>query len=116
MSMDKMLKTLWQATHTKLSNEQLEALTCGEELALNIGNMGEVMDGIAALVANDTNTGNFQSQDDVPALLWGLSSALKAMGEAVYISSEAQSLLSARATGLLPDRSAQSEAGAAAHH
>lgn len=101
MSAGKIIAALWEASQDKLTDEQLESLCCGEEIAYNLSSLAGIMDGIAALVANDEDVGNFQSNDDVSNMLWGFAWAVKAGAEAARVATEAQGFRSLRAAGLL---------------
>lgn len=94
MSAAKIIKTLWDAADAdRLTDEQLAALVLGDESGINLGNLGDIMGGIACLISNDTDAGNFQSRHDLPLLLFGFSSAIRAEAEAAYVSNQASAEL-----------------------
>lgn len=108
MSADNIIKTLWESTKVAdLTDEQLKALCCGEEISRDLNRIADLMNGIGCLVDEDTKdktcAGNFQSGDDIQTLLWGLASAIKASAEAVFVSSSAAAIIKNRATGQHPE-------------
>lgn len=101
MSAGKIISTLWQAADAaKLSKEQLDDLCQSEELALHLRNLALFMDRVAALKASDSETGWLESKDDVSAMLWGLSSTIETLAEAVHVAGDASALLAARQRSL----------------
>jgi hypothetical protein len=101
MSAGRIITTLWEASRDKLTGEQLEALCCGEEIAYNLSSLASIMNGTAALIANDHAAGNLQGKEDVSTMLWGFAWAVAAAGEAVKVATEAQGFRELRAAGLL---------------
>jgi hypothetical protein len=101
MSAGKIISTLWQASQDTLTDEQLSALSCSEEVVFNLSSVARIMDGMATLMANDKDTGLFRNGQDVADMLWGFSWAISAAAEATYVANEAMAIKKLRAAGAL---------------
>lgn len=90
----KIIKALRSAARDHdFTDEQLHELMHGEEIALELSNHAAIMEGLAALIANDSNAGNFRNTWDLSQLLWGFSTSIATLAEAVDISTEAAEML-----------------------
>lgn len=97
MSSALMIKTLGeQIAYDKLAKEDLERLSRGEEVAMEMVQLGRVISSIGCLVSSDgehkdhPQAGNFQSAGDVTELLFCLGEIVEAKGELVNISNMAR--------------------------
>ena len=97
MSASAIINTLWSATDAEgLSDEQLLALGCVEDLACQLKNIAEAVLGIGCLVAEDEDAGSFQDAGSVSRLLFSLSDVISANAEASIVSSEAKAIIQRR--------------------
>ena len=98
MSAATIIHALWGATDAKnLSDEQLETLSCNEELSNSLSNTAEVMMGIGSLIEEDglhaSKAGTFQEPDSVAQLLWVLSDVIDTAAAAFFVAGDAKTLL-----------------------
>lgn len=96
MSAANMMQVLWDASCPHLTDEELADLKSTEMAEYQLEHVADVMEGIGCLVNDDTSAGSFQSARDVPALLFLLSSTVRALGQSVLISGAAGSILQDR--------------------
>lgn len=101
MSAGKIISTLWQASQDRLTDDQLNALSCSEEIVSNLSSIARIMDGLATLLANDEDTGQFRNGQDVADMLWGFSWTISAAAEAAFVANEAKAIKQLRAAGQL---------------
>jgi len=90
--------TLWSvADPRKLTDEVLDQLQRQQvNVTMQLDCLSEVIDGIGCLVASDKDAGNFTSTEDLPGLMFSLSSTIKDISAMAWVGNEARSLLSAR--------------------
>lgn len=89
--------TLWSvADQRKLTDEVLNELRRQDNVTMQLDCLSEVIDGIGCLVASDKDAGNFTSTEDLPTLMFSLSTTIKDISAMAWVGNEARSLLSAR--------------------
>ena len=72
------LEELWDKAAGNLDQETIKWIAKGAlDTARSMArNLAETIEGIGCLVSNDESAGNFQSSDDLPSLLWGISNSI----------------------------------------
>lgn len=91
------MRTLWRNTDArKLTDEQLSDLSQSEELSIHLSNLALFMDSVASLTASDSESGALTDSKNVSSMLWGLSSTIEALSEAVFIAGEASAIRQSR--------------------
>lgn len=98
MNTSTIIHTLWSATAAgKLSDEQLNKLSCNDSLVTKQSDVADVMMGIGCFVSDDVNnggkTGSFQEPDSIAQLLWFLSDVIDTAAAASFVANDARTLL-----------------------
>jgi hypothetical protein len=95
------LRALWEKVDfSALSDEELKALDCTEQITCELGNIAKTMAGIGCLIASDyrdNKSGALQTTDEIAIMLWGFSDMIATNAEAIDVASEAGFYLRERA-------------------
>ena len=91
---------LWERTSSTLTEKELEWFSRSTEYAeMMLRNLRDTMEGIGCLVASDTKennaypAGNFQSNSDVPTLLFSLANSIDSIQGMIHVGTSADDRL-----------------------
>ena len=90
------IRAMWEVSRREAPDDLIEWIGGGsfaDEVTMRMRHLSEVVEGIGCLIAYDASSqspsGNFQSGDDVPALLFNIAEQIASLGELANVASDA---------------------------